>query len=131
MTVEQRMLLATYIHLYLFLRSHKIQADQTCKSVITALGLSDDFALLLARAIRCLPKGQIPDQISPLRLMINPPDYVINWATSLVFVAWKGSQVAEKVRIPKLNSKEYEHPRDRQMLETGRFRGGVTTNGEL
>jgi len=127
MTVEQRMLLATYIHLYLFLKSRKIQADQTCKSVRTALGLSDDFVLLLQQALRCLPKAQIPDQISPLRLMINPPDYVINWATSVVLLARKGSQVAEKVRLPKLNSKEYEHPRDRQMLEMLRNTKGFDT----
>ena len=125
-TPEQRALLATYLLLYLRLREHDIQSGEHSVELRKRLGLSTNFGQLVAESLRYLP-FDLSSHLSPLRLVLDPPQALMDWATSVVYVAHTEGQCFEKVRIARLNSTEYEHPQDRQMLDALRSTTGFDT----
>ena len=117
LTQPQRMLFGIYLLTYRALKSHDIKSDLQCQVVVKCLGLTEHFSGLVQQGLRFFPHAAVPEKKSPLLLTINPPPPVIDWATSLVFMTQRDQGCVAKMRIPDLDSKQYEHAQDRQMLE--------------
>lgn len=115
---SQRLLLATYIHLYVTLRSRDLKDDPKLVNARRAIGITEAFAIHAARYLGLLKKTELESYGNPVKILLNPPQKIVDWASDVVYTAQALGGYIEKQRMAGLTRQEYEHPSDRKYLET-------------
>lgn len=122
-TASQRALLATYLFIYLHLSEEKKNFDEKSKVVLKGLGLTAHFRNLVTSAL-ARSRFSLSHPNGLLSFIINAPEEVREWVSSIVKHIQHDGLYVEKKCIKSLSPREYEHSDDRKMLDALRSTKG-------
>ena len=118
LSINQKMLIATYIYLYIYLHNQNIIENEKLQKTRDALLLSELFTKNIAFILSRLELEKVLDKRSPLEAIVNPTEEITTLITEAVFTLSLDSRNIRKKQLTGLKNTYYEHPMDAAALRT-------------
>ena len=126
LSLEQRILLAIYLHLFAVLKDINIYHDKRLCDIRNFLGLKEEFSKFVYRKMQMInPKCCFSDE--PVISILNPAHGLRMWAESLCYSVIKDGYFIHKERLQSSDFTQYEHPLDRTAREILEGTVGLST----